>query len=172
MAEKVAEGGILGGIEWGPASDGKRFYVAKADVTWRDQRFISADTELNPDTGGGIVAIDAVSSDVVWEAPPVSCEGREMCSPGQTAAVTAIPGVVFSGSLSGVMRAFDADSGALLWQYDTVREYESINGAHAEGGAIDGPGPVVADGMVFLTSGYAKFGGLPGNVLLAFGKAD
>ena len=73
-----------------------------------------------------------------------------------------------TGSLSGVMRAFDADSGELLWHYDTVREYESVNGARAYGGAIDGPGPVIADGRVYLTSGYAKFGGLPGNVLLVF----
>lgn len=170
--KKLAEGGILGGIEWGPATDGKRFYVAKADVTWRDQRFISADTELNPDTGGGIVAVDAASGDVIWEAPPVSCEGRTYCSPGQTAAVTAIPGVVFSGSLSGVMRAFDADSGKVLWQFDTVREFDAVNGAKAHGGGIDGPGPVVVNGMLYVTSGYAKFGASPGNVLLAFSVAD
>ncbi len=166
--KKVADGGILGGIEWGPATDGKNFYVAKADVTWRDQRFISNDTELNPYTGGGIVAIDAATQDIVWEAPPVSCEGRESCSPAQTAAVSGFPGVIMTGSLSGVMRAFDADSGELLWHYDTVREYESVNGARAYGGAIDGPGAVIADGRVYLTSGYAKFGGLPGNVLLVF----
>lgn len=168
--KKLAEGGILGGIEWGPATDGKRFYVAKADVTWRDQRFISADTELNPETGGGIVAVDAATAEIVWEAPPVSCEGRKSCSPGQTAAVTAIPGVVFSGSLSGVMRAFDADTGDLLWHFDTVRSYDAVNGAAAHGGAIDGPGPVVVDGMVYIMSGYAKFGGLGGNVLLAFAR--
>ena len=84
--KKLAEGGILGGIEWGPATDGKRFYVSKSDVTWRDQRFVSADTELNPDTGGGMVAVDAASGEIVWEAPPVSCDGRKSCSPGQTAA--------------------------------------------------------------------------------------
>jgi len=168
--KKLAEGGILGGIEWGPATDGKRFYVAKADVTWRDQRFISADTELNPDTGGGTVAVDAATGDIIWEAPPVSCDGRKNCSPGQTAAVTAIPGVVFSGSLAGIMQAFDADTGEVLWRYDAVRAYESVNGARAYGGALDGPGPVVVDGWVYITSGYAKFGALPGNVLLAFAK--
>jgi polyvinyl alcohol dehydrogenase (cytochrome) len=168
--KKIASGGILGGIEWGPATDGKRFYVAKADVTWRDQRFISADTELNPYTGGGVTALDAESGEIVWEAPPVSCDGRKNCSPAQTAAVTVIPGVVFSGSLSGVMRAFDADTGAVLWQYDTVQSYEAVNGARAHGGAIDGPGVVIADGQLYVTSGYAKFGGLPGNVLLAFSK--
>ena len=166
--KKVASGGILGGIEWGPANDGKRLYVAKADATWKDQRFISADTELNPNTGGGMVAIDATSGEIAWEAPPGSCEGRKNCSPAQNAAVTVIPGAVFSGSLSGVMKAYDTDTGKVLWEFDTVRDYESINGAKARGGAIDGPGPVVVDGMLYVTSGYAKFGGLPGNVLLAF----
>ena len=166
--QKVAEGGILGGIEWGPATDGRRFYVAKADATWRDQRFLTNDTVLNPDTGGGMVAIDAATRKIVWEVAPVSCEGRAFCSPAQTAAVTVIPGVVFTGSLSGVMRAFDTETGDLLWHYDTVREYDAVNGARASGGAIDGPGAVIADGMVLVTSGYAKFGGAPGNVLLAF----
>jgi polyvinyl alcohol dehydrogenase (cytochrome) len=169
--KKIAEGGILGGIEWGPATDGKHFYVAKADATWRDQRFISADTELNPNTGGGTVAVDAASGEIVWEAPPVSCDGRKNCSPAQTAAVTVIPGVVFSGSLSGILQAFDTDTGEKLWHYDTVQSYESVNGAKGSGGAIDGPGVVVADGWVYVTSGYAKFGGLAGNVLLAFSKA-
>ena len=166
--KKVASGGILGGIEWGPANDGKNLYIAKADATWKEQRFISADTEFNPNTGGGMVALNATTGDIVWEAPPGSCEGRKNCSPAQNAAVTVIPGVVFSGSLSGVMKAYDTSSGEVLWEFDTVRNYKAVNGAKARGGAIDGPGPVVVDGVVYITSGYAKFGGLPGNVLLAF----
>jgi len=31
------------------------------------------------------------------------------------------------------------------------------------------PGPVIADGMVFVNSGYGVMAGSPGNVLLAFG---
>ena len=116
------------------------------------------------------VAVDAASGDIVWEAPPLSCEGRKSCSPGQTGAVTAIPGVVFTGSLSGVLQALDAQTGSVLWQYDTVKSYDAVNGARAHGGALDGPGPVVVDGWVYVTSGYAKFGGSPGNVLLAFSR--
>ncbi|MEM7542353.1 MAG: PQQ-binding-like beta-propeller repeat protein [Pseudomonadota bacterium] len=165
---KIAEGGIIGGIEWGPATDGKQIYVSKSDVTWKEQRFLSADTELNPDTGGGLVALNAATEELVWEAPPTSCAGREKCSPGQPAAVTVIPGAVFSGSLSGIMRAFDTDSGEVLWEFDAIRDYDSINGARAYGGSIDGPGVVVANGWVYFVSGYAKLGGKGGNVLLAF----
>ncbi len=166
--KKVAKGGVLGGIEWAMATDGKRIYASKSDILWKDQRFNTNDTVLNPDAGGGLAAVDVVSGEVVWEAPPVSCAGRKMCSPGQPAAVTVIPDVVFSGSVSGVMRAFDASTGDTLWEYDTLRNYDAVNGAAAKGGAIDGPGVVVANGWVYVTSGYAKFGGAPGNVLLAF----
>ena len=64
-------------------------------------------------------------------------------------------------------RALDAD-GAILWDFDTVQEYKTVNGVKGSGGAIDGPGPVVVNGMVFVNSGYMRFGGAPGNVLLAF----
>jgi len=82
--------------------------------------------------------------------------------------VTAIPGVVFSGSLDGHLRAHSASDGKVIWDYDTVRDYQTVNGVKASGGAIDGPGPVIANGTVLVNSGYTRFGGIPGNVLLAF----
>jgi polyvinyl alcohol dehydrogenase (cytochrome) len=33
---------------------------------------------------------------------------------------------------------------------------------------MDGPGPVIADGMLYVNSGYVQWSGEPGNVLLAF----
>jgi polyvinyl alcohol dehydrogenase (cytochrome) len=56
----------------------------------------------------------------------------------------------------------------VLWDVDTVKEYKTTNGVTGHGGSIDGPGPMVVDGMVFVNSGYSRFGGIPGNVLLAF----
>lgn len=41
-------------------------------------------------------------------------------------------------------------------------------GVPGRGGSFDGPGPVVAGGMVYMLSGSAGFVGRPGNVLLAF----
>jgi len=43
-----------------------------------------------------------------------------------------------------------------------------VNSVSAHGGAMDGPGPTIVDGMLYVASGYAQWGGLPGNVLLAF----
>lgn len=165
---RVGKGGILGGIEWGSATDGKAVYVAVSDARWAQGQFFGDKVALDPEHGGGLFALDVVDGKVRWQAPPVSCAGRERCSPAQTAAVTAIPGVVFSGAMSGVMRAFDTDGGKLIWEYDTVRDYDTVNGAVGRGGAIDQSGVVVVDGIVYMNSGYANWGGHPGNVLLAF----
>jgi polyvinyl alcohol dehydrogenase (cytochrome) len=98
----------------------------------------------------------------------LTCGDKPQCSPAQSQAVTVIPGVVFSGSLDGYLRAYSSVTGQILWDVDTERDYTTVNGEPAHGGSLDGPGPVVADGMLFVTSGYAQFGGAPGNVLLAF----
>ena len=74
---------------------------------------------------------------------------------------------MFSGSLDGHLRAYAADDGRVLWDVDTVREYKGVNGVTGRGGSLDGPGPVVVGGMVFVNSGYSRFGGMAGNVLLA-----
>jgi polyvinyl alcohol dehydrogenase (cytochrome) len=57
----------------------------------------------------------------------------------------------------------------VLWDYDTAKPYTTVNSVSANGGSLDGAGPVVAGGMVYVNSGYPRFGGAPGNVLLAFG---
>jgi len=53
-----------------------------------------------------------------------------------------------------------------------VREFETVNGVPGKGGAIDGPAPVIANGLVFVNSGYGQFGQMPGNLLLVFGVPD
>jgi polyvinyl alcohol dehydrogenase (cytochrome) len=77
-------------------------------------------------------------------------------------------GVVFSGSLDGHLRAYDASNGNIVWDFDTARSFTTVNSVEAHGGSIDAAGPVIAGGMLFETSGYDRFGGAPGNVLLAF----
>jgi polyvinyl alcohol dehydrogenase (cytochrome) len=89
---------------------------------------------------------------------------------GQTAALTVIPGVIFSGGSDGVLRAFATGDGKQVWDYDTLRDFTTANGVAAKGGAMGAPGPTVAGGMVFVGSGYTGLGnGRGGNVLLAFG---
>ncbi len=91
-----------------------------------------------------------------------------MCSPAQLAAVSAIPGAVFSGALDGHLRAYSAANGRILWDFDTVQDFTTVNGVAARGGSINGPGPVIVGGMLFKNSGYGRFGEAAGNVLIAF----
>ena len=83
--------------------------------------------------------------------------------------MTAIPGVVFSGSNDGALRAYETKTGAVVWEFDTNKDFTAVNGVPAKGASLIGPGPVVVGGMVYVNSGYGAFGGRPGNVLLAFG---
>ncbi len=104
--------------------------------------------------------------------PTPGCADKKNCLPFNSAAPAVIPGIVFAGSLDGHMRAYSTKDGKILWDYDTARDYDIINGIKAKGGALDGPAPVIADGMLFVNSGYGMFGQMPGNVLLAFGVGN
>ena len=168
---RVGEGGTIGGIEWGPATDGRNVYIALSDV--RFQVTLAAGSseriwELDPTKGGGLFAVSVANGERIWHTAAPGCGSRRPCSPAQSAAVTGIPGAVFSGSLDGHLRAYSTANGRILWDYDTVREFETVNGLAGHGGALDVGGPVIAGGMLFATSGSAQRNGLPGNVLLAF----
>ena len=156
---RIADGGVLGGIEWGFATDGEVVYAS-----------ISEALEKAPGDAGGVAAVQVSDGAVVWEAPPFqdTCGTRAGCHSAQPGAVTAIPGVLFSGSLDGHLRAHDTETGRVVWDFNTAREYDTVNGVPAEGGSLNGPGATVVDGMVYVSSGYSSLGFMPGNVLLAF----
>jgi polyvinyl alcohol dehydrogenase (cytochrome) len=169
---RVGKGGINGGVQWGMASDGQKVYAATGDSVKtgaaRDGSLVG-NANYDPAAGGGLTALRLTDGSKAWFAPPAACPaGKAGCSPAQEGAVTMIPGVVFSGSLDGHMRAFNAEDGSVLWDFDTVRDFTTVNKVEAKGGSLDGPGPVISNGMVFITSGYPRNGGMAGNVLLAF----
>jgi polyvinyl alcohol dehydrogenase (cytochrome) len=169
---RVGKGGTVGGIEWGGATDGRNFYVALSDVAFRvEMKSGSNDRqyELDPTQGGGIFAFRADNGQRIWQTPSPGCGERRPCSPAQSGAVTAIPGAVFSGALDGHIRAYATTDGKIIWDYDTVRDFKTVNGIPGHGGALDVGGPIVAGGMLFVNSGSAQRSNLPGNVILAFG---
>lgn len=151
-----------GEIAFGGATDSKRVYLALED--------------------GRFVAIDLATGKLAWDVtlesldnlgpPTINGENRSKAGLrfGQSAAVTGIPGAVFTGGWDGILRSLSTDDGKILWQFNTAQEFKTVNGVAAKGGSMGGPGPVVADGMLYVGSGYANVGGgMPGNVLLAFG---
>jgi len=164
---RVGQGGTMGGVQWGSATDGTNVYVANSDIG-RIMLNFSTFTDADPNRGGGMFALRLQTGERVWYTPPAGCDGRRRCSPAQSAAVSAMPGVAFSGSVDGHMRAYSAADGQVIWDFDTIRPYETVNSVPARGGSLDGPGPAIGGGMVFVNSGYHTAGGVPGNVLLAF----
>ena len=155
---RAGRGGTLGGIEWGPAVDATNAYFAVSDFRLE-----------NP---GGLHAVNLVSGQRAWmtPAPPPACTGpAPNCSGAQSAAITVIPGVVFSGSVDGALRAYSTADGTIVWTFDANREFTTVNGVKANGASFGGGGPVVAGGMLFTNSGYGAPAGRAGNVLLAFG---
>jgi polyvinyl alcohol dehydrogenase (cytochrome) len=165
---KIGRGGTAGGVQWGSAVDGSNIYVALSDVK-RIALTYSPMTDADPNEGGGMFALRLTDGSRVWHTPPAPCGTRPRCAPAQSAAVSGTPGVVFSGSVDGHMRAYATADGKVLWDFDTIREYQTVNGVPGRGGSIDGPGPVIAGGMIFVNSGYPTNGGTAGNVLIAFG---
>jgi polyvinyl alcohol dehydrogenase (cytochrome) len=173
---RIGKGGMVGGVQWGSAYDGTRVYVALSDVEMgpappgargAQPTMLGLPMLLNPKAGGGLFALNPQTGAQVWATPHPGCE-KPGCSPAQSAAVTAIPGVVFSGGLDGHLRAYNASDGRIIWDVDTMREYTTINSVKANGGSLDSAGPVIVGGMLFVNSGYSFIGGTPGNVLLAF----
>ena len=156
---QVGEGGVLGGIEWGFSVDRDVAYVS-----------LSSAFEKKPGVAGGLVAINVADGSRRWSAPPAAdtCAGRQGCNTAQPAAVSSMPGVVFSGALDGHLRAYDSNNGKVLLDVNTINEYDTVNDVPARGGSINGPGATIAGGMVFVNSGYSSIGFMPGNVLLAF----
>jgi polyvinyl alcohol dehydrogenase (cytochrome) len=156
---RVGKGGELGGIEWGSAADEQNVYVPVSDVL------------RPPAEAGGLHAIRLSNGELVWSAPApaLACKGGPGCTGAQSAPTTVIPGVVFSGSVDGHLRGYSTANGKIIWDFDTMREFETVNGVKGQGGSIDAAGPVVAGGLLLSNSGYGQWRGKPGNVLLAFG---
>ena len=78
------------------------------------------------------------------------------------------PELVFAGALDGSVFAFDAATGEVLWQDQTKREFEAVNGIDAHGGSIDSSGVQLVDDLLLVNSGYSLFGQMPGNALIVY----
>ena len=154
-----AENKTLGGIESGMAADHRSVYVAISGL--------SAEPS-NPT--GSLVAIDMKTGVRHWQtaAPTVACSWPSVstCAHGQAQAVTVIPGAAFSGSMDGHLRAYSTIDGKILWDYDTAKDFATVNRVKAGGGSLDQGGATIVNGVVYVNSGSER--GDPGNVLLAF----
>jgi polyvinyl alcohol dehydrogenase (cytochrome) len=143
--------GLMGGIAWGMAADPQTLYAAVSDIN-------------RPDGTPGLYALRIDNGEKIWSTPAPKGAGN----PAQAAAITAIPGAVFSASIGGRLRAYSSKTGEIIWDFNAQRDFETVNQVPAKGGSFNGGGAAVAHGMVITSCGYGFAGGVPGNVLLAF----
>ncbi len=182
---RVSLGTTNGGIHWGMAVSNQRLIIPVSDPE-RDRKGYTPKP--------GLYALDIASGKLLWEAPVQrNCEFDDQYRPasgleamrsaqkqsledqyscsfyyGLSSAATATPELVFSAGLDGIIRAYDVENGRVLWQAETAKAFDASNGVTGHGGAIDVVGQVVADGWLYVFSGYSMFGQLPGNMLLAY----
>ncbi|MEH6550363.1 MAG: PQQ-binding-like beta-propeller repeat protein [Pseudomonadales bacterium] len=182
---RISQGTSNGGIHWGMALADQTLFVPVSDP--------ERDT-VGYSPRPGLSALDVSSGDIVWQqaalrgcdfdyahkpliglendrAPAAADPNKQFeCSYyyGLSAAATATPQLVFSAGLDGVVRAYDQETGDILWQAKTAVEFDTTNGVVGHGGAIDVAGQTLAGDWLYVLSGYSMFGQLPGNVLLAY----
>jgi polyvinyl alcohol dehydrogenase (cytochrome) len=161
---RVGRGGAAAGVHWGMTFANGMLFVPNSDFKATPQ------DEVGP-ARPGLTALEPLTGKVAWFTPAINVcpqeRGRE-CDPGLSAAATSISGVIFAGALDGHLRAYDAADGHVIWDYDTVRSFETVNGVPARGGTLEAAGPIVINGVVLVNSGYMYGRRMAGNVLLAF----
>jgi polyvinyl alcohol dehydrogenase (cytochrome) len=163
----VGDGSALGGNHWGIAIDGQRVFHPINDPHFPGLEGYKPQP--------GMYAFDIRSGEPLWSVATIAdCDGRQERAPGcdekygLSATPLVVDGAVITAGLDGKIYILEGDTGERLFEYDSAREFESVNGVEAKGGAIDSHSIAAGSGMVFIGSGYGSFRQIPGNVLLAF----
>jgi polyvinyl alcohol dehydrogenase (cytochrome) len=137
-------------IQWGAAVDHRSVYAQFA----RDNPGAAAVAA----PGNGLVALDLVTGKSRWAvpSPDASCgQAPITCREWQSQAVTVIPGIAFSGSFDGHLRAYSTIDGKVVWDVATARGYATVNAQQAQGGTIANGGVSIVGGTVYVNSGDA-----------------
>ena len=167
--QRIGTGSALGGNHWGIATDGERVFLPINDPGAARETYVPRP---------GMYSFFAGTGEPSWfhEATP-DCGNRSewlrscMTRYGYSVLPLLVDDALVTAGLDGRLFIFDKNSGELLFEYDTVREYETVNGVEGLGGTIDSHGIAAGGGYLFVNSGYGRVGGTPGNVLLAFRPA-
>ena len=164
----LGRGGIQGGIHFGLAARDGIAYVPNSDMVY-DQDMATYDTPPRP----GLFALDMTDGSIIWSWEPTedTCLGRDYCDPGIGAPPTIIGDYVITNGLDGWVRVHSRKDGTVVWSMDTTQQVTGLNGVTGQGGSMNATGPVAWGGQVYILSGYAFAGHMPGNVLIALRPA-
>ena len=163
--QRVGEGTALGGNHWGIATDFERAFMT-----------INDPANIIENGFAGLYSFFLGSGEPSWsyKVSPQCNEQRSdrlrRCETlfGFSATPLSVDGAVITAGLDGRLFVFDSQTGEQLFKYDTVKDYDTVNGVEGYGGSIDSHSIAAGAGMVFVGSGYGSFGQVSGNVLLAF----
>ncbi len=181
---------LLAGVKTGeafgldPDQDGKVIWHQKPMPRGNGWGYSAGDNNFYVNGRGGLAALDAATGEQRWLIPPPKepvCSWQpaqitgvsamfvaaNKCTSSQMAATAAMPGAVFSGSTDGHIRAYRATDGAIVWDFDTGRTWEGVNGVKATGGSFNYTPVAIADGALYVTSGSGGHD-QPGNALIVF----
>jgi len=164
--QRIGSGSTLGGNHWGIATDGERVFHPINDPGVARGTYVPQRGMYSFFVGTGEPSWSVkIEADCEERSPRLrNCDTRN----GFSATPLLVDGALIGAGVDGRLYVFDKENGNLLFEYDTVREYETVNGVPGFGGAIDSHSIAAGGGMLFIGSGYGRMGGTAGNVLLAF----
>jgi polyvinyl alcohol dehydrogenase (cytochrome) len=180
--QRISDGTPVGGIHWGMAVVGDKVFVPLADPEWS-----IAQWEYEP--LAGMVALDISTGKLAWRhesnrgcfinLAEVDMSTGEAKVPwpscpqyyGNSGAALGLDDMVLAGTLNGKLQAFSPENGSVIWEYDTKRPFDTLNGIKGHGGSLDNAGSVaIGNGYMVVQSGYSYINQMPGNVVLVFKK--
>ncbi len=150
---QVGPDGVIGGIQWGTATDNQRIYVPNGNSFYVDTALIPSGQHTN---GGFWSALDKNTGQILWQTPtlapsvvPQSKKARAGAPPPNTRAlvegsVSIANGVMYGEDVAGYFVALDAATGQVL------RYFQSGGSAIAA--------PAIVDGVLYWSSGYKSYG--------------
>ena len=161
---KLGRGGIIGGVHWGMAAN-ESLGLLYVPISDKEVKGFPAPGTPTP----GLYALDVDTGEKRWSYSRESRCAEEECVFGLSSAIIAANDIVVTGSIDGYLEVIAADTGKLLWSHDAWRDYSAVNGIETKGGAFDAHGPMLADDLLVVTSGYGYVGRQrAGNALLVF----
>jgi polyvinyl alcohol dehydrogenase (cytochrome) len=158
----IGTGTANGGIHWGIAFQNDTVYAPIAVIG----RPLPGGPPIDPTLQPGMYAVDANTGAIKWQysVKPDCANGRDKKAPrcertfGFSGAPTLIDGALVQGSLDGRLFVIDAKTGRELWTFDTLRDYQTLNGVPGKGGSIDAASIVAVNGLLLSGSGYGMSG--------------
>jgi len=190
-SNRLGAGSKLGGVHWGMAVDENKVYASITDISTEKVAaldillgfdFFHGVSDATPvpavNAQPGIYALDLETGTVQWKVRNYHTFEGEQIDSIYSAALSVSNDVLFAGSLDGLVKAFNTETGEELWSFDTVINVTGKDGIAGNGGTIDSVGPIPVKDALFLNSGYSSFGlkgkynGGTGNALFIFRLGD